>query len=91
MKQKTRSIALPAVYATNLDRMIGVLQQIQALMGADGNVTLVDVAHLVMAVQQEFGEQESLENVIQALVSRQCAVQVAQRKSPVSVRQEEMA
>src|SRR5260370_34404889 len=66
----TRSTSLPPVYADDLRRMIGVLQQIQALMATWNDPTLDDVTHLALTIQQDFGAGESLEHVIRSLAGR---------------------
>jgi len=76
----TRSTSLPPVYADDLTRMIGVLQQIQALMATWNDPTLADVTRLVLTIQQDFGPGESLEHVIQSLVGRNLKRQVLARR-----------
>lgn len=49
-------------------RYIGVLQQLQQLLYHDA--TLRDIEQVVQGLLQEFGGQQSLETVIQHLVSR---------------------
>ncbi len=75
------STLLP-VYSSDLERTIGVLQEIQVLCAAQGNVSLSDVVQVLHAMQQEFGRGSSLENVIQALVGRQLHQQLAMRRVP---------
>lgn len=72
-----QNYALPPRYETVLCRGIGVLQHIQTLLSTDA--TLNDVARLVQGLQQEFGAQEQLEDVIQTLVSRSLKEQLSQR------------
>lgn len=77
----TLSTSLPPVYADDLTRMIGVLQQIQALMATwNDDPTLADVTCLVLTIQQDFGPGESLEHVIQSLVGRNLKWQVLARR-----------
>ena len=73
------STLLP-VYSSDLERTIGVLQQIQVLCSAQGDVSLGDVIQVLHTMQQEFGRGSSLENVIQALVGRQLHQQLAARR-----------
>ena len=73
------STLLP-VYLSDLECTIGVLQQIQVLCSAQGNVSLSDVVQVLYAMQQEFGRGSSLEDVIQALVGRQLHQQLAARR-----------
>lgn len=76
----TLSTSLPPVYADDLTRTIGVLQQIQALMATWNDPTLADVTRLVLTIQQDFGPGESLEHVIQSLVGRNLRRQVLARR-----------
>jgi hypothetical protein len=76
-----RSTLLP-VYSSDLERTIGVLQQLQVLCLAQGDVLLGDVLQVLHTMQQEFGKGSSLENVIQALVGRQLHQQLALRRVP---------
>lgn len=73
------STLLP-VYLSDLERTIGVLQQLQVLCSAQGDVSLGDVIQVLHTMQQEFGRGFSLENVIQALVGRQLHQQLAARR-----------
>ena len=70
----------PPVYSSDLERTIGVLQQLQALMAAWNDPTLADVTRLVLAIQQDFGPGESLEHVIQSLVGRNLKRQILARR-----------
>ncbi len=65
------------VYTDEVSRIVGVMQHLQCLLAE--NATLTDVSNLVGNMQQEFGSQERLETVIQALVGRHLAAQVACR------------
>lgn len=75
----TLSTGFPPVYTDDLARLIGVLQQLQALMVAWNDPTLADLTRLVLAIQHDFGPGESLEQVIQALVGQHLATQMAHR------------
>jgi len=70
------------LYTDDLSRTIGALQHLQVLLVGRPDATLADVSQLVSAMQQEFGSSESLEQVIQALVGRHLAKQVARRSRP---------
>ena len=72
---------LPPVCLDDLSRKIGVLQQLQVLMSTWTDPTLADVVRLVQDIQQDFGPDESLENVIQALVGRHLASQISRKTS----------
>lgn len=74
-------LSIPPMYAEQLTRTIGVLQQLQVLIANDA-ATLDDVSHLVQAIQREFGAHTSLEQVIQSLVGRHLAQQVERRLGP---------
>lgn len=84
--QPTGYLSIPPLYADQLTRTIGVLQQLQVLV-ADDAATLGDVSHIFLAIQQEFGAHTSLEQVIQALVGRHLAQQI-ERRSEKRMRQE---
>lgn len=88
MMQSALSLGVAPVYFTDLDRSIGVLQQLQVLLAADGDVNLADVAHLVLSMQQEFGPDASLESVIQALVVQHLERQLACRRGRMTGAQE---
>ena len=72
------------LYIDDLTRTIGALQHLQVLLVSRPDATLADVSQLVSAMQQEFGSSESLEHVIQSLVGRHLAKQVACRSRSVS-------
>ena len=72
------------LYTDDLSRTIGALQHLQVLLASRPDATLADVSQLVSAMQQEFGSSESLEHVIQSLVGRHLAKQVACRSRSVS-------
>ena len=65
-------------YPDKLCRSIGVLQQLQTLLGDDA--TLDDVAQVIRRLQREFGPQTQLENVIQFMVCLSLEKQVIQRE-----------
>ncbi len=67
------------MYTDDLSRTIGALQHLQVLMTGRLDPTLADVSQIVHAMQQEFGSNESLEHVIQSLVGRHLANQIARR------------
>ncbi len=71
-------------YSDDLSRTIGALQHLQVLLAGRPDATLADVSQFVSAMQQEFGSSESLEHVIQSLVGRHLAKQVARRAGPAS-------
>jgi hypothetical protein len=71
------------LYTDELSRTIGALQHLQVLLAGDPDATLADVSALVSAMQQEFGASASLEHVIQALVGRHLARQIARRPRSV--------
>lgn len=73
-----QSYSLAPRYETILCRRIGVLQQVQTLLSNEA--TLNDVAQLIRSLQQEFGVQEHLEQVIQFLVSRSLKEQLSRRE-----------
>jgi hypothetical protein len=96
---QSRSIGIAPEYLTDLDRTLGVLQQIQVLLAGSGDVSLADaclvrsvsladVARLVLSMQQEFGPDASLESVIQALVVQHLERQFARRRGRTNVAQE---
>jgi hypothetical protein len=72
------------LYTDDLSRTIGALQHLQVLLAGRPDATLADVSQLVSAMQQEFGSTESLEDVIQSLVGRHLAKQVARRHRSAS-------
>ncbi len=71
-------------YTDDLSRTIGALQHLQVLLAGRPDATLADVSQLVSAMQQEFGSSELLEHVIQSLVGRHLAKQVAHRPGSAS-------
>ena len=71
-------------YTDDLSRTIGALQHLQVLLASRPDATLADVSQLVSAMQQEFGSSESLEQVIQSLVGRHLAKQLARRSRSAS-------
>ena len=69
------------VYRSDLSRTIGVLQQLQVLCAAQSNnPSLADLIRAVSDIQHEFGENAELEHVIQVLVGRHLAPQLAARR-----------
>ena len=80
LTQPTISGSFAPVYQSDLSRAIGVLQQLQTLMAAPGTASLADVMQVVRDMQGEFGEQAELEHVIQLLVGRHLAPQLAARR-----------
>lgn len=72
----------PPVYSSDLERTIGILQQLQVLCVAQGDVSLSDVMQVLHGMQREFGRGSSLEDVIQALVGRHLRQQLASRRLP---------
>lgn len=86
MTQLSTPVLSPCVplYADDLSRTIGALQHLQVLLAGRHDATLADVSQLVAAMQQEFGSCESLEHVIQSLVGRHLARQVACRSRSAS-------
>jgi len=71
-------------YNDDLSRTIGALQHLQVLIASRPDATLADVSQLVSSMQQEFGHAESLEHVIQSLVGRHLANQIAHRTRSAS-------
>lgn len=71
---------LSPVYSSDLERTIGVLQQLQKLVAAPGTASLTDVVQIIRDIQREFGADSQLEHVIQVLVSRHLAPQLAARR-----------
>lgn len=70
-------------YKGNVRRTVGVLQQLQVMIGrecADRNPSLADLVDLVRSAQRDFGRSASLEGVIQALVAQDVARQRANRR-----------
>ena len=86
MSQLSTPVLSPCVplYTDDLSRTIGALQHLQVLLASRPDATLADVSQLVSAMQQEFGPSESLEQVIQSLVGRHLARQVARRSRSAS-------
>ena len=78
------------LYTDDLSRTIGALQHLQVLLASHPDATLADVSQLVSAMQQEFGSSESLEHVIQSLVGRHLAKQVARRSRSASLPSQEV-
>ncbi len=72
--------SLSPTYLSDLERTIGVLQQLQVLYSAQGDVSLATVVLSMQQLQREFGPQESLEQVIQSLVAKQLDQQLAVRR-----------
>ena len=77
--QPTTSPFAP-VYQSDLTRTIGVLQQLQVLCAGQYDASLADVIQAVRDVQRDFGEDAQLESVIQSLVGRHLAPQLAARR-----------
>ncbi len=68
------------VYQSDLARTIGVLQLLQVLCAAQGDVSLADVIGAVRDMQHAYGEDSQLEDVIQSLVVQQLNQQHATRR-----------
>ncbi len=71
-------------YKDDLRQTLGVLQQLQVLIGTDAtqnNPSLAEVSRMIHTIQREFGKQASLETVIQALVAQDIERQLTQRKT----------
>ncbi len=70
-------------YNGDVLRTIGVLQQLQVLIGreaAECDPSLADLVGLIRAAQRDFGHRASLEGTIQALVVLDMERQLASRK-----------
>lgn len=70
-------------YTGDVRRTLGVLQQLQAMIGreaAEGDPGLIDLVQVIGSMQRAFGRNASLEGVIQALVAQDIDRQLAQRK-----------
>jgi len=74
------SSSFAPVYRSDLSRTIGVLQQLQVLCAAQGDVSLTDVIQVVRDMQRDFGENSRLESVIQTLVGQHLAPQHTARR-----------
>jgi len=73
----------PLSYKGDVLRTIGVLQQLQLLIGreaAERDPSLDDLVGLIRRAQREFGRRASLEGTIQALVVLDMERQLARRK-----------
>jgi hypothetical protein len=73
----------PLSYKGDVLRTIGVLQQLQLLIGreaAERDPSLADLVGLMRRAQGEFGRRASLEGTIQALVALDMERQLARRK-----------
>ncbi len=73
----------PLSYKGDVLCTLGVLQQLQVLIGreaAERNPSLADLVDLIRAAQREFGRRASLEGAIQALVVLDMEQQLASRK-----------
>jgi hypothetical protein len=73
------SSQLAPVYQSDLTRTIGVLQQLQVLC-AQHDALLTDVIGVVRDMQHTFGENSSLEDVIQSLVGQHLSQQFIARR-----------
>jgi len=70
-------------YKGDVLRTIGVLQQLQVMIGreaAERNPSLADLVGLIRSAQREFGRSASLEGTIQALVVLDMERQLVSRK-----------
>jgi hypothetical protein len=70
-------------YNGDVLRTIGVLQQLQVLIGreaAECDPSLADLVGLIRVAQRDFGHRASLEGTIQALVVLDMEQQLASRK-----------
>jgi hypothetical protein len=74
-------MGVPPAYTFELARTLGVLQQLQVLLGGYATATLEDISSAIAGIQAEFGAQADLEGVIQQLVTRHLAEQYARRKA----------
>lgn len=81
LAQTAISSPFTATNQPDFTRTISVLQQLQILCAAQGDVSLTDVIQVVHDMQREFGEDSRLENVIQRLVGQHLAAQMAHRLS----------
>lgn len=73
----------PPSYKGDVLRTIGVLQQLQVVIGHEAterDPSLADLACLIRSAQREFGRSASLEGTIQALVVLDMERQLASRK-----------
>jgi len=74
-----------ALYQTDTRRIIGMLQQWQALLALPGDaqaatVTLAEVQNVVLALQHAFGPGATLETIIQQLVAQDLREQLQRRR-----------
>lgn len=76
----TQGGTLSPVYSSDLERTIGVLQQLQKLVAVPGTASLADVVQIMHNIQRDFGEDSQLEHVIQALVGQHLAPQLTARR-----------
>lgn len=74
----------PPVYSV-LTRRMAILQQLQLLSEQPRTVTLADIMAELAAMQQEFGERRSLEEVIQYQAGTQLAAQRVARMAQRAV------
>ncbi len=73
----------PLSYKRDVLRTIGVLQQLQVLIGHEGaerDPSLADLVGLIRGAQREYGRRASLEGTIQALVALDMKWQLASRE-----------
>jgi hypothetical protein len=82
-----REFTLPPVYMCDLERTIGILQQLQRLCLAPVDVSLSDVIKALQCLEHEFGTASTLEQVIQALIGKRLCEQQAGRRARRSTRE----
>jgi hypothetical protein len=80
LSQAAISSLFAPVYQSDLARTIGVLQQLQVLCAAQGDVSLADVIGAVRDMQHAYGEDSQLEDVIQSLVDQHLSQQFITRR-----------
>ena len=80
LSQAAISSLFAPVYQSDLARTIGVLQQLQVLCAAQGDVSLADVIGAVRDMQHAYGEDSQLEDVIQSLVGQHLSQQFVTRR-----------
>lgn len=80
LTQPTTNSPFAPVYQSDLARTIGVLQQLQVLCVTQGDVSLADVIQVLHDMQQEFGEDSRLEEVIQSLIGQHLRQQLTARR-----------
>lgn len=76
-----QEFTLPPVYQCDVERTIGILQQLQRLCLSQADVSLSDVIEVLQCMEREFGTSSSLEQVIQALTGKRLREQQARRRA----------